>query len=229
MTAKLATVAECILAGIEDACGVSSGSIIVRDSSGKQHVGGMLFGCGYLSPYFITDPERMEVAFENAYVLIHQGKISFKEDLLPLLEQITKIGKPLLVIAENVGSEVLATLVVKKLRGSLQVAAVKAPGFGDERKRMLQELALVIGNKSLGEGIDIQLRNMQISDLGLARKITIDKNHTWVEGGTQYDQLLFEPEVRIPSNGPGSQVQPRGLASILPLNERPSGGLLAIS
>ena len=165
MTAKRATVDECILAGIEDGCGTSEGSIIARNSSNKQQTDGMQFGCGYLSPFFITDLERMEVVFENAYIFIHEGKISSRKDLLPLLEQMTKIGKPLLIIADDVGGEALATLVVNKLRGPLQIAAVRAPGLGDERKRMLQELALVIGSKSIGEGIDIQLRNMQISDL----------------------------------------------------------------
>jgi len=229
MTAKLATVEDRILACMEETCGVSDGSLIVRGSSVKQQPVGMEFGCGYLSPFFITDPERMEVAFENAYILIHEGKISSRKDLLPLLEQMTKIGKPLLIIAEDVGGEALATLVVNKLRGPLQIAAVRAPGFGDERKRMLQELALVTGSKSIGEGIDMQLRNMQISDLGLARKITIDKNHTWVEGRAQYDQLSFEPGARIPSNGYSSQEKSSGSAIYSSSNERPSGGLLAIT
>ncbi len=229
MTAKRATVDECILAGIEDGCGTSEGSIIARNSSNKQQTDGMQFGCGYLSPFFITDLERMEVVFENAYIFIHEGKISSRKDLLPLLEQMTKIGKPLLIIADDVGGEALATLVVNKLRGPLQIAAVRAPGLGDERKRMLQELALVIGSKSIGEGIDIQLRNMQISDLGLARKITIDKNHTWVEGRAQYNQLSFEPGASIPSNGHSSQVKSSGTAIHSSSNEQPSAGLLAIT
>ena len=198
MTAKLATVDEYILAGIEDGCGVSDGSLIVRGSSDKQQARGVQFGCGYLSPLFITDPERTEVVFENAYILIHEGTISSRKDLLPLLEQMAKIGKPLLIIAEDVDGEALATLVVNKLRGPWRVAAVRAPGVGDERKRMLQELARAIGSKSIGEGIDIRLGNLQISDLGLARKITIDKNHTWVEGRAQYGQLSFEPEPAFP-------------------------------
>jgi chaperonin GroEL (HSP60 family) len=225
MTAKLATVDEHILAGTDDACGISDGSLIARDSGDKQQTGGMQFDCGYLSPFFVTDPERMEVAFENAYVLIHQGKISSRKDLLPLLEQMTKIGNPLLIIAEDIESEALATLVVNKLRGPLQIAAVKAPGVGDERKRMLRELAVIIGSKSIGEEINIQMRNMQISDLGLARKITIDKDRTWIEGRAQYNQLSFEPGARIPSNGHSSQEKSSGTAIYSSSNERPSGGL----
>jgi chaperonin GroEL (HSP60 family) len=201
MTAKLATVDERILAYIEDTCSTSDGSLIDQDSGDKRQTGRMEFGCGYLSPYFITDPERMEVAFENAYVLIHEGTISSRKELLPLLEQMTKIGNPLLIIAEDVGGEALAMLVVNKLRGPLQIAAVRAPGFGEERKRMLRGLALVMGSRSNGERIDIQLRNVQVSDLGRARKITIDKNHTWVEGRAQYDQHMFELGARIPSKG----------------------------
>src|ERR1700689_834947 len=117
--------------------------ILPSNGNEKLQVGGMQFNCGYLSPFFITDPERMEVAFENVYVLIHEKKISSKKDLLPLLEQITKSGKPLFIIAEDVGGEALANLVVDKLRGSLQVAAVRAPGFGDQRKIMLQEIAML--------------------------------------------------------------------------------------
>jgi chaperonin GroEL (HSP60 family) len=207
MTAKLATVDERILDCMEDTCDISGGSPIARYSSDKQHAGGMEFGCGYLSPFFITDPEHMEVIFENAYILICEGKISSRKDLLPLLEQITKIGKPLLIIADDVGSEVLATLVVKKLRGPLQVAAVRAPGIGDERKRVLQEIALLASGKAFAEGLDTQLTNIQICDLGRARKVTIDKNSTLVEGRTQHDRFLLELEARIPSHGHTSHVQ----------------------
>jgi chaperonin GroEL (HSP60 family) len=199
MTAKLATVDECILAGIEDGYGVSDGNIIARCSSDKQQAGGMELGCGYLSPFFITDPERMEVVFENAYILIHEGIISSRKDLLPLLEQMTKIGKPLLIIAEDVGSEALATLVVNKLSGPLQVVAVRAPGFGDERKRLLQELSILAGGKVIAADFDTGLNNIEVSDLGQSRRATVRKNSTLVEGRAQYDQFLFESEARIPS------------------------------
>jgi chaperonin GroEL (HSP60 family) len=189
MTAQLATVDDCILARAEEAGNIRDGSIIPRSAGDKPQAGGMQFDCGYLSPYFVTDPERMEVAFENVYVLIHEKKISSKKDLLPLLEQITKSGKPLLIIAEDVGSEVLATLVVNKLRGPLQVAAVRAPGFGDQRKSMLQEIAILTGGKAITEGLDIELKNIQISDLGQAKKITVDKNNTVVEGWAECHQV----------------------------------------
>jgi len=192
MAAKLATVDGRILARMEDVCAIRAGSMIPHISSDKP--GGMHLECGYLSPYFITDPERMEVAFENVYVLIHEGKISSRKDLLPLLEQITTIGKPLLIIAEDVGGEALATLVVSKLRGPLQVAAVRAPGFGEQRKRILREIALVTGGKTTTEGIEVQLNNIRISDLGRARKITVDKTHTVVEGSANYRHLSFEAE-----------------------------------
>jgi chaperonin GroEL len=146
-------------------------------------VEGMQFDRGYLSPYFVTDPERMEAALENAYILIHEKKISSMKDLLPLLEQIAKSGKPLLIIAEDVEGEALATLVVNKLRGTLQVAAVKAPGFGDRRKAMLQDIAILTGGKAITEDLGIKLENVQISDLGQAKKITIDKDNTTVVEG----------------------------------------------
>src|ERR1700694_1182555 len=176
------TVEDRILARVQKSGATRDGRIIPRGASDKPQVGGMQFACGYLSPYFVTDPERMEVAFENVYILIHEKKISSKKELLPLLEQITKSGKPLLIIAEDIGGEALATLVVSKLRGPLQVAAVRAPGFGDQRKSMLQDIALLTGGKAITEGLDIQLENIQISDLGQAKKITIDKNNTVLEG-----------------------------------------------
>src|ERR1700684_3943931 len=146
-------------------------------------VEGMQFDRGYLSPYFVTDPERMEVSLENAYILINEKKISSMKDLLPLLEQIAKGGKPLVIIAEDVEGEALATLVVNKLRGTLQVAAVKAPGFGDRRKAMLQDIAILTGGKAITEDLGIKLENVQISDLGQAKKITIDKDNTTVVEG----------------------------------------------
>jgi chaperonin GroEL len=153
-------------------------------------VEGMQFDRGYLSPYFVTDPERMEVSLENAYILINEKKISSMKDLLPLLEQIAKSGKPLLIIAEDVEGEALATLVVNKLRGTLQVAAVKAPGFGDRRKAMLQDIAILTGGKAITEDLGIKLENVQISDLGQVKKLTIDKdNTTLVEGKGKHSEI----------------------------------------
>jgi chaperonin GroEL len=153
-------------------------------------VEGMQFDRGYLSPYFVTDPERMEVALENAYILINEKKISSMKDLLPLLEQIAKSGKPLLIIAEDVEGEALATLVVNKLRGTLQVAAVKAPGFGDRRKAMLQDIAILTGGKAITEDLGIKLENVQVSDLGQVKKLTIDKdNTTLVEGKGKHSEI----------------------------------------
>ncbi len=147
-------------------------------------VEGMQFDRGYLSPYFITDPERMECTIEDARILIHEKKISSMKDLLPLLEQIAKMGKPLLIIAEDVEGEALATLVVNKLRGTLQCAAVKAPGFGDRRKAMLEDIATLTGGKAITEDLGIKLENVKVEDLGRAKKVTIDKdNTTIVEGG----------------------------------------------
>jgi chaperonin GroEL len=135
----------------------------------------------------------MEVAFTNVYILVHEEKISCKKDLLPLLEQITKSGKPLLIIAEDFGDEALATLVVKKLCGPLRVAAVKAAGVGDQRKDLLQDIARFTGGKAVRRGFDLQLKNIQISDLGQAEKITIDKKNTVVERRSREGQLLFQP------------------------------------
>jgi chaperonin GroEL len=164
------------------------GVITVEESktmeTSLEVVEGMQFDRGYLSPYFVTDAERMEVSLENALILIHEKKISSMKDLLPLLEQVAKMGKPLLIIAEDVDGEALATLVVNKLRGTLNVAAVKAPGFGDRRKAMLEDIAILTGGKVISEDLGIKLENVQISDLGRAKKITIDKdNTTIVEGG----------------------------------------------
>jgi len=153
-------------------------------------VEGMQFDRGYLSPYFVTDAERMEAVLENPYILIHEKKISSMKDLLPLLEQIAKGGRPLVIIAEDVEGEALATLVVNKLRGTLNVAAVKAPGFGDRRKAMLQDIAILTGGKAITEDLGIKLENVQMTDLGQAKKVTIDKdNTTIVEGKGKADDI----------------------------------------
>jgi chaperonin GroEL len=146
-------------------------------------VEGMQFDRGYLSPYFVTDPERMEVVLENPLVLIHEKKISSMKDLLPILEQVAKLGKPLLIVAEEVEGEALATLVVNRLRGTLQVAAVKAPGYGDRRKAMLEDIATLTGGKAITEDLGIKLENIKLDDLGKAKKITIDKDNTTIVEG----------------------------------------------
>jgi chaperonin GroEL len=146
-------------------------------------VEGMQFDRGYLSSYFVTDPERMECLLEDVYILIHEKKISSMKDLLPLLEQTAKISKPLLIVAEDVEGEALATLVVNKLRGTLQCAAVKAPGFGDRRKAMLEDIATLTGGKAITEDLGIKLENVNIEDLGRAKKITIDKDNTTIIAG----------------------------------------------
>jgi chaperonin GroEL len=153
-------------------------------------VEGMQFDRGYLSPYFITDPERMEVKLEDPYILIHEKKISSMKDLLPLLEQIARNAKPLLIIAEDVEGEALATLVVNKLRGTLQCSAVKAPGFGDRRKAMLEDIATLTGGKMIAEEVGIKLENVKVEDLGRAKTVTIDKdNTTIVEGHGKPDAI----------------------------------------
>ena len=153
-------------------------------------VEGMQFDRGYLSPYFVTDPERMECALEDVRILIHEKKISSMKDLLPLLEQIAKMGKPLMIIAEDVEGEALATLVVNKLRGTLQCAAVKAPGFGDRRKAMLEDIATLTGGKAITEDLGIKLENVKVEDLGRAKKVTIDKdNTTIIEGAGKSSEI----------------------------------------
>ena len=150
-------------------------------------VEGMQFDRGYLSPYFVTDPERMEVVLENPIILIHEKKISSMKDLLPLLEQVARLNRPLLIVAEDVDGEALATLVVNKLRGTLSGAAVKAPGFGDRRKAMLEDIATLTGGKAITEDLGLKLENIQVEDLGKAKKITIDKDNTTIiegEGGS---------------------------------------------
>ena len=146
-------------------------------------VEGMQFDRGYLSPYFVTDPERMEVVLENPVILIHEKKISSMKDLLPVLEQVARLGRPLLIIAEDVDGEALATLVVNKLRGTLQAAAVKAPGFGDRRKAMLEDIATLTGGRAITEDLGIKLENIKVEDLGKAKKVTIDKDNTTIVEG----------------------------------------------
>ncbi|MGB7207334.1 MAG: chaperonin GroEL [Pyrinomonadaceae bacterium] len=163
------------------------GVITVEESktmdTSLEVVEGMQFDRGYLSPYFVTDPDRMEAALEEPFILINEKKISNMRDLLPILEQVAKLGRPLLIIAEDVEGEALATLVVNKLRGTLNVAAVKAPGFGDRRKAMLEDIAVLTGGKVISEDLGIKLETLTIEDLGKAKKVTIDKdNSTIIEG-----------------------------------------------
>src|ERR671938_1480754 len=158
------------------------GVITVEEAKGLETtlevVEGMQFDRGYLSPYFVTDPERMEAVLENARILIYEKKISSMKDLLPILEQVARQGKPLLIVAEDVEGEALATLVVNKLRGTLNVAAVKAPGFGDRRKAMLEDIAILTGGKVISEDLGIKLENVKWEDLGDAKRVTIDKDNT---------------------------------------------------
>jgi len=170
------------------------GVITVEESktmeTSLEVVEGMQFDRGYLSPYFVTDPERMEVVLDNPLILIHEKKISSMKDLLPLLEQVAKMGKPMLIIAEDVEGEALATLVVNKLRGTLNIAAVKAPGFGDRRKAMLEDIAILTGGKVISEDLGIKLENVKLEDLGRAKKVTIDKdNTTVVEGNGKHSDI----------------------------------------
>ncbi|MEK7823199.1 MAG: chaperonin GroEL, partial [Nitrospirota bacterium] len=163
------------------------GVITVEEAKSMQTtldvVEGMQFDRGYISPYFITDPERMECILEDVFILIHEKKISSMKDLLPILEQTAKTGRPLLIIAEEVEGEALATLVVNKLRGTIHVCAVKAPGFGDRRKAMLEDVALLTGAQMIAEDLGIKLENIKLSDLGSAKKVTIDKENTTIIEG----------------------------------------------
>ena len=170
------------------------GVITVEEAKGMETtldvVEGMQFDRGYLSPYFVTNPENMEATLEDAYVLIHDKKISAMKDLLPILERIAQSGKPLLIIAEDVEGEALATLVVNKLRGTLKVCAVKAPGFGDRRKEMLKDIAVLTGGQVISEELGFKLENARVEDLGRAKKITVDKeNTTIVEGAGDTEQI----------------------------------------
>jgi chaperonin GroEL len=164
------------------------GVITIEESktmhTGLETVDGMQFDRGYLSPYFVTDTERLEVALEDPYILIFEKKISAMKDLLPLLEQVARGGKPLLIIAEDVEGEALATLVVNKLRGTLNVAAVKAPGFGDRRKSILGDIAILTGGKAITEDLGIKLEGVKLEDLGRAKRVTIDKDNTTIVDGS---------------------------------------------
>ena len=176
-----------ILAEAMDKVG-KEGVITVEEAKGLETtldlVEGMRFDRGYLSPYFVTDPERMECVYEDAYILIHEKKISSMKDLLPVLESVAKTGKPLVIIAEEIEGEALATLVVNKIRGILKVVAVKAPGFGDRRKAMLEDIAILTDGKMIAEELGIKLENVTIKDLGRVKRVIIDKdNTTVVEGG----------------------------------------------
>src|SRR5512143_962761 len=163
------------------------GVITVEEAKGLETtlevVEGMQFDRGYLSPYFVTDPERMEVVLDDPYILIHEKKISSMKDLLPVLEQVARSGKPLLIVAEEVEGEALATLVVNKIRGVLNTCAVKAPGFGDRRKAMLEDIATLTGGKMIAEDLGIKLENITLADLGRAKRITVDKDNTTIIDG----------------------------------------------
>ena len=163
------------------------GVITVEESKSADTVldvvEGMRFDRGYLSPYFVTDPERMEVVLEDALILIHEKKISVMKDMLPLLEQVARAGRPLLIIAEDVEGEELATLVVNKLRGTLHTCAVKAPGFGDRRKAMLEDIAILTGGKAITEDLGIKLENIKLDDLGRTKKVVVDKDNTTIVEG----------------------------------------------
>jgi chaperonin GroEL len=175
-----------IIADAMDKVG-KDGTITVEEAKSIETtldvVEGMQFDKGYLSPYFVTNAEAMEAILENAYILIHEKKISSLKDMLPLLEKVAKAGRPLLIIAEDVEGEALATLVVNKLRGTLQVAAVKAPGFGDRRKAMLEDLAVLTGGQCITEDLGIKLENVKLEDLGRAKRVTIDKENTTIVEG----------------------------------------------
>jgi chaperonin GroEL len=170
------------------------GVITVEESktmeTALEVVEGMQFDRGYLSPYFVTDAETMKAVLENPVILLSEKKISAMRDMLPILEQVAKLGKPILIIAEDVEGEALATLVVNKLRGTINVAAVKAPGFGDRRKAMLEDIAILTGGKVISEDLGIKLENVKLEDLGTARRVTIDKeNTTIIDGGGETSDL----------------------------------------
>lgn len=175
-----------IIADAMDKVG-KEGVITVEEAKGietvLEHVEGMQFDRGYISPYFVTNPEKMEAVLEDPYILIHEKKLSAMKDLIPILEAVARSGKPLLIIAEDVEGEALATLVVNKLRGTLQCCAVKAPGFGDRRKAMLEDIAILTGGKMIAEELGIQLEKITLSDLGRAKKVIVDKENTTIVEG----------------------------------------------
>ena len=158
-------------------------------------VEGMQFDRGYLSPYFVTDPEKMVTSLDEPYILLHEKKISNMKDLLPVLEQIAKQGRPLVIIAEDVEGEALATLVVNKLRGTLTACAVKAPGFGDRRKAMLEDIAILTGGQVISEDLGIKLENVSLKDLGKAKRVVVDKDNTTIVDG-QGTKAALEGRVR---------------------------------
>jgi len=170
------------------------GVITVEEAKGIETslevVEGMQFDRGYLSPYFVTDPDRMECVLEDAYILLHEKKVSSMKDLLPLLEQVAKSGKPFMIVAEDIDGEALATLVVNKIRGTLNAVGVKAPGFGDRRKAMMEDIAILTGGKMISEDLGVKLENVQLEDLGRAKKVTVDKdNTTIVEGAGKAEDM----------------------------------------
>jgi len=170
------------------------GVITVEEAKGLdttlETVDGMQFDRGYVSPYFVTDPEKMEAALEEAFILIHDKKISSMKDLLPVLEKVAQQGRPLLIIAEDIEGEALATLVVNKLRGTLRVCAVKAPGFGDRRKAMLQDIAVLTGGQVISEEVGFKLENAVTSDLGRAKRIVVDKDNTTIIDGAGEEKAI---------------------------------------
>ena len=182
-----------IIADAMDKVG-KDGVITVEESktmdTSLEIVEGMQFDRGYLSPYFVTDPDRMEVVLENPYILIHEKKISSLKDLLPLLEKVAQTGQPLLIIAEDIEGEALATLVVNKLRGTLKAAAVKAPGYGDRRKAMLEDVAILTSGKAITEDLGLKLENLTLEDLGRAKTVTIDKDNTTIIEGAGVKEAI---------------------------------------
>ncbi|RLB42103.1 MAG: chaperonin GroEL [Deltaproteobacteria bacterium] len=179
------------------------GVITVEEAKGMETtlevVEGMQFDRGYLSPYFVTDPEKMEVVLSEPYILLHEKKISSMKDMIPILEQVARSGKPLLIIAEDVEGEALATLVVNKLRGTLQCAAVKAPGFGDRRKAMLQDIAILTGGRVISEDLGLKLENVTLNDLGTAKTVRVDKDNTTIVdgGGSRQDLEARVKQIRV--------------------------------